>query len=93
MGAVSHGHISPCVSIAAYIFPYNSPALKNAGNYKYKPQTGRKQDSKIPQPDLRWMQTFHLEATNITKTRAIYRGLHRQGIPLSTKLIKTQDNL
>ena len=39
------------------------------------------------------MQIFKLEVTNIITTRTINRGLHHQGIPASTKLTETIDNL
>ena len=75
------------------MFFYNSSTLENTGHHKYKPQLEKKYDTKIPQPDNKWMQTSYLEETNIRTTRAISRGLHHQGIPASTKLTKDQDKL
>ena len=39
------------------------------------------------------MQTSYLEVTNIITIRTISRGLHWQGIPVSTKLTETKGNL
>ena len=90
---MAHCHISLHISIATYVLHYNSPTLDNTVCHKYKWQLGRKQNTKIPQPDPRWMQTFYVKGTNIITTRAISSGLNHQGIPISTKLTKDQDKL
>ena len=61
---MAHCHISPCIRTAAQVFPYNSPTLDNTGPHKHKVQLGKTHDTKIPQPDPKWMQTSYMQVAN-----------------------------